>query len=203
MENNRVKFRTASPKDAKKLLAIYAPYVENTVISFEYEVPSLEEFEARVRGTLAKYPYLVAEEGGEILGYAYTSPFAKRAAYGWAVETSIYLRQDTRRHGVGRKLYQALEEISAAQNIQNMYARIGCPGVEDEYLTRDSVRFHEHMGYRMVGEFYKCGYKFGRWYHMVWMEKAIGSHPNNPAPVIPFPELDAEKWKEILEKANR
>ncbi|MCD8084694.1 MAG: N-acetyltransferase family protein [Clostridiales bacterium] len=199
MEEKRVRIRIASTDDVRELLEIYRPYVEKTVITFEYDVPTPEEFETRMKRTLARYPYLVAEQDGALLGYAYTGPFVGRAAYAWGVETTIYLREEVRRMGVGRKLYTVLEEISRAQNIRNMNACIGYPAVEDEHLTMASVRFHEHMEYRMVGEFHQCGYKFGRWYHMVWMEKLIAGHPSDPAPVLPFPELCAEQVRKICD----
>ena len=185
-----VKIRIATVKDAKKLLEIYTPYVEKTAISFEYDVPSLEEFTARIKRTLQKYPYIVAEKGGEISGYAYTNPFVGRAAYDWAAETTIYLKEDKRKMGLGKQLYHAIEEISKAQNITNLNACIGYPEEEDAYLTKNSVQFHAHMGYRKAGEFYKCGCKFGRWYNMVWMEKIIGDHISPPSPVVPFPDLN-------------
>ena len=190
MDKNRVRIRAARVEDAGKLLEIYRPYVEKTAITFEYEVPEPEEFQARIKRTLKKYPYLVADCEGELLGYAYTGPFVGRAAYDWAAEVSIYLREDVHRMGMGKKLYQAIEEISRAQNITNLNACIGNPEPEDEYLTKNSIQFHTHMGYRMVGEFYKCGYKFGRWYDMVWMEKIIREHEEKPEPVAKFPSLD-------------
>lgn len=190
MNTSPVHIRTAAISDARELLDIYAPYVTQTAISFECEVPGLEEFQARIAKTLQKYPYLVAEHNGELLGYTYTGAFVGRAAYDWAVETTIYLRRDSLKMGIGRKLYEALETISRTQNILNMNACIGYPNVEDEHLTMNSVQFHEHMGYRMVGKFHNCGYKFGTWYHMVWMEKLIGEHNPEPLPVIPFSELD-------------
>ena len=181
--------RAATPDDAGELLAIYTPYVTNTAISFECEVPGLLEFQKRIENTLKRYPYLLAESAGEILGYAYTGPFVGRAAYDWAAETTIYLKTDKKKKGIGRALYEALEKVSRAQNILNLNACIGYPEAEDEYLTGNSVQFHEHMGYRMVGEFHKCGYKFGRWYNMVWMEKILGEHGERPEEVIPFPAL--------------
>ena len=190
MEDQTVKIRTAAIDDAEELLKVYTPYVEKTAITFEYDVPSLEEFKRRIENTLKKYPYLVAEKDGEILGYAYTGPFVGRAAYSWAAETSIYLREDCRKMGIGRRLYAALEEISRQQNILNLYACIGWPEQEDPYLNRNSVQFHRHMGYRLVGEFKNCGYKFGRWYNMVWMEKLLVEHPEKAAPFIPFPEIE-------------
>lgn len=192
MKREHIKIRTAVPEDAVALLEIYEPYVEHTAISFEYDVPSVEEFRERIVNRLEKYPYLVAEVDGRILGYAYTSPFVGRAAYGWSAETTIYLREDCRKMGVGRALYEALEKVSKAQNILNLNACIGYPREEDEYLTMNSVKFHEHMGYQMVGMFHNSGYKFGRWYHMVWMEKLIGEHKDKPERVIPFRELSGE-----------
>ncbi len=198
MEYHSIQIRTAAAEDAWELLKIYKLYVEKTAITFEYDVPTPEEFKARIENTLKKYPYLVAEKDGELLGYVYTGPFVGRAAYGWAAEVSIYLKEGSQRLGLGKRLYQAIEEISRAQNILNLNACIGSPETEDEYLTRNSIQFHSHMGYRWVGEFYKCGYKFGRWYNMVWMEKIIGEHPAEPMAVIPFPELD----RDVLDRAG-
>lgn len=168
--------RTANPEDAPKLLEIYAPYVIGTAVSFEYEVPSVEEFARRIENTLQKYPYLVAEQNGEILGYAYASSFHTRAAYAWCAETSIYVKTDVKKQGIGKALYQELELRLKQQNILNLYACIAYPEREDEYLTKDSVRFHECLGFELIGEFHKCGYKFDRWYNIVWMEKHIGEH---------------------------
>lgn len=180
-----LKIRMAAPEDAEELLAIYTPYVQNTAITFEYEVPDEKEFAGRIEKTQMRYPYFVAEMDGGILGYAYAGPFKERRAYDWAVETSIYVRQDRRGQGIGRKLHDALEETLKKQNILNMNACIAYPPQEDEYLTRASVRFHERMGYRMAGHFSGCGYKFNRWYDMVWMEKIIGEHRENQPEVLP------------------
>ncbi len=190
-----IKLRTASPSDAAGLLAIYAPYVEATAISFETVVPSLEEFKQRMLNKLPRYPYIVAERGGELLGYAYLSPFVGRAAYDRAAETTIYLRPDCRRMGIGKLLYTALEDIAREQGIINLEACIGWTDTPDEHLTNISAEFHAHLGYRMVGRFHKCGRKFGRWYDMVWMEKLLCAHPDTPQDVIPFSELDADVLK--------
>ena len=182
MEQNII--RAASPGDAERLVDIYTPYVRETAITFEYELPSLEEFRGRIEKTLEKYPYLVAERDGEIAGYAYAGAFNERPAADWSVETAIYVKKNYGRTGVGRALYEALEKALSRQNIINLNACIACPETEDEYLTYNSIRFHEHMGYHMVGRFYKCGYKFGRWYHLVWMEKHLREHPAKPEAVI-------------------
>ena len=174
MEN--IVIRSASVNDAEALLNIYAYYVENTAITFEYKVPTVEEFQQRIANTLKKYPYLVAEKEGTILGYAYAGVFKDRAAYDWSAEVTIYLSHNATKCGIGRKLYEALETEMKKRGFLNLYACIGYPVEEDEYLTKNSAQFHAHLGYQTVGEFHKCGYKFGRWYNMIWMEKLIGGN---------------------------
>ena len=188
----KVLIRRASEEDAQAILDVYAPYIKNTAITFEYEVPSLEEFRERIRSTLKKYPYLVAEKEGEILGYAYTGAFVGRAACDWSVETSIYLKETGTKMGVGKMLYNAIEKISKAQNIVNLNACIAVPDTEDEHLNFNSAQFHAHLGYQFVGKFHKCGYKFENWYNLIWMEKTIGEHKKNPEPFSPFSELKEE-----------
>ena len=192
MKENTISVRTARTEDAGELLAIYAPYVEKTAITFEYEVPSLAEFTERIRHTLQKYPYFVAEADGQIVGYAYAGAFKERAAYDWAVETTVYVKEDCHKMGVGKLLYEALEHALALQNIVNLNACIGYPPQEDEYLTANSAQFHEHLGYRLVGTFHRCGYKFRRWYDMIWMEKEIGSHVSDQPPIKCFGEIREE-----------
>lgn len=178
--------RNATLADAPRILEIYAYYVEHTVITFEYTVPSLAEFEGRMRHTMEKYPYLVIEKDGRIEGYAYAGAFVGRAAYDWACELTIYLDHNAQKCGMGRMLYQALADRLKAMGILNLYACIGYPQVEDEYLTRNSAQFHEHLGFVLCGTFRNCGYKFGRWYDMVWMEKIIGEHKADQPAVQPY-----------------
>jgi phosphinothricin acetyltransferase len=185
-----ITIRIAKEADIEEILAIYAPYVRETAITFEYTVPTLEEFRERMRKTLTKYPYLVAVQEAEILGYAYASEFKNRAAYDWAVETTIYVKQDSRKSGVGKKLYQALEEVLKRQNICNLYACIAYP-------NPGSIGFHEHLGYQTIGHFSKCGYKFETWYDMIWMEKMIAEHDQHPKPFKPISELRV--WDARLE----
>ncbi len=193
MKNKNFQIRIATEADAKELLDIYAYYVTNTAITFEYEVPTVEEFAGRIGHVLEKYPYLVAVSESEIVGYAYASSFHERAAYSWAAETSIYVHKDKKSMGIGKRLYEALEEILKKQNILNLEACIAYPETEDRYLTKDSVKFHEKLGYRMVGEFVKCGYKFNCWYNMVWMEKHIGEHKTEQESVKSFDKV-REIW---------
>lgn len=163
--------RNASPSDAPILRAIYAPYVENTAISFELVPPSAEEFTARITRTLERYPYLIAEEDGKVLGYLYAGAFRVRPAYAVSAETSIYLLPEARRRGIGRALYEAVFPKLRALGITRVYACIACPPEEeDEHLTFDSIRFHTAIGFREVGHFHGCARKFGKEYDMVYME---------------------------------
>ena len=182
--------RTAVPEDAAGLLRIYAPYVERTAVTFEYEVPTEAEFRARIGKTLERYPYLVAESADGILGYAYAGPFHPRAAYDWCAELSVYVDWNARGQGIGRTLYAALEDDLRAMGMLNLYACIAIPEQEDEYLDSSSVAFHSRMGFETVGQFRRCGYKFRRWYHMIWMEKIIGEHLRDQPPVTVFRRPD-------------
>lgn len=191
MSGENVTVRTASAEDAERLLEIYAPYVKNTAITFEYDVPSVDEFRRRIAGVLRNFPYLAAETDGRIIGYAYAGRFHERAAYARCAETSIYVDRSCRRCGTGRKLYTALENIMREMGILNLNACIGFPhgGQRDETLDSNSTEFHLHMGYSWVGQFHNCGFKFGRWYDMVWMEKFIGRHDAALPPLKSFDEV--------------
>lgn len=177
------RIRDAKFQDAERILEIYEYYVENTAITFEYETPALSEFQSRMHHIMKRYPYLVLEKDGKIQGYAYASASIGRAAYDWSCETSIYLDHTVLKCGLGRKLYEALEGKLREMGILNLYACIGYPEVEDAYLTKNSAEFHSHLGFSSVGNFHKCGYKFGRWYNMIWMEKRIGTHRAKQPPV--------------------
>lgn len=179
-----MKIEKVTEADAPALLEIYGPYVRNTAISFEYEIPSEEEFRGRIRSISSKYPYIKAVDGdGAVLGYAYAGAFKSRAAYDWSVETTIYVRRECRGRGVGRMLYEALEQSLQGMGICNLNACIAYTEGEDAHLNNDSMYFHERLGYRLVGTFHRCGYKFGTWYDMIWMEKLIAPHKSNQPPV--------------------
>ena len=194
-----ITLRMASPADAPVLAAIYAPYVRETAISFEYEPPTDGVFAERIREVLEQFPYLAAVRGEELLGYAYAHPYGVRKAYSHSVELSVYIRRDCRGLGIGRMLYEAMEVLLKAQNITNLYVLVAGVETEDEYLTHDSQRFHLAMGYEYVGKLHKAGYKFGRWYDMITMEKLIAPHPEHTQPeVLPWYELDDS----VFEQAN-
>ena len=164
----RYTIRDARPGDAEELLAIYAPFVTDTTVSFELEVPSVEEFAARIERTAARFAYLVAEDAatGAIAGYAYNSTFRSRPAYDRASEISIYIAPEHQGHGLGSRLLDELEDRMRAQGMR----------MSEACITSDnagSVAFHEHHGYRVCGEQHTCGYKFARWLSIIWMEKDL------------------------------
>lgn len=172
----KITIREATVTDAAQIQEIYGYYVENTAISMEYDVPTVEEMERRIENTLGNYPYLVAEQDGKIIGYAYAGKFHPRAAFYRSAEVSIYIHKDVVKCGVGRKLYEEIETRLKNQGILNVYASIAYTDVEDEHLNNNSTQFHEHMGYKKVAQFNDCCIKFGKWYHLIWMEKILGEH---------------------------
>ena len=194
-ESSEPIIRVALPQDAWQLMEIYAPYVTETAITFETDVPTATAMLRRRDEIVGRYPYLVIEQDNTILGYAYAHAFNARAAYDWSAEVSIYLRMDERRKGFGGTLYRRLEEILRAQGVKNLNACIACPKEaigDDAYLTHDSIDFHAHLGYQLVGRFHDSGYKFGRWYDMVWMEKMIGEHRTPAAPIRAFAKIRSD-----------
>ena len=185
-----MKIRIASIGDAEAILAVYAPYVRNTAITFEYDVPEIGSFRSRIEETLENYPYLVAEENGKIVGYAYAGVLRERAAYQHIAEMSVYVDQECRRRGIGQALYRELERGLHRQNEFSVYACVTASVRKDDaYVDDGSIRFHERMGYAKVGEYPLCGYKFGRWYDVVWLVKDLGEKPDQPEPFIPFSVL--------------
>ena len=172
--------RIATETDLPQILAIYGPYVENTTISFEYDIPTAEAFRDRFRRITKQFPWLVWEEDGAILGYAYGCAPFERAAYRWCAEPSIYLMPEARGKGIGRKLYEALEQILTEQGYRLSYAIITS---ENEA----SLAFHHRMGYTETARFPGCGYKFGRQLGVTWMEKSLVSVDTPRKEPVPFP----------------
>ena len=187
--------RFAAAKDGAELLEIYAPYVTGTTVSFEYEVPAVEEFRRRVEETSARYPYLVWEEDGALLGYAYAHPYAARPAYHCSAELTVYLRQGVSRRGLGSRLYGALMELLRLQGVRNVY---GCVTAENTA----SVAFHHALGFREAGRFSQVGYKLGRWLDVLWLEKAIASG-GEPQPLVSFPQVDRDRALAVLERWSK
>lgn len=166
--------RDVRPEDAERLVEIYAYYILDTAVSFEYEVPSISEFTNRIEKISRKYPYLVCEIDGKVVGYVYAGTYSGRTAYNWTVTTSIYLDKEYRRRGIGTMLYKELEERLKKQGIINLLAGVAYCEEEDEYLTHDSIKFHTEQGYKKVAHMETVGKKFDRWYDLIWMQKKIG-----------------------------
>lgn len=179
--------RPATQSDVAEMLSIYAPYVETSTATFEYDAPSESTFAQRFCDITAQYPWLVWEEDGSILGYAYASAPYSRAAYSWCAEPTIYLRPEARGRGIGKMLYAVLEEILDQQGYQVLYALIAS---ENEA----SIRFHEKMGYEKKADFPNCGYKFNRWIGLIWMEKRIKT--------VQTPSGFPKNWREIVQDAK-
>ena len=168
-----IKIREATTEDAARLVEIYSYYVLNTAVSFEYEVPSVEEFTERMRNVMKKYPYLVAVKDDYIVGYVYAGTYSARDAYSWTVANSIYVDKDYRRQGIGALMYGELEKRLKDLGIVNMLAGSAFCEAEDEYLSHDSYEFHKHMGYEKVAQLKGVGKKFDRWYDLLWMQKKL------------------------------
>ncbi|AXI26546.1 GNAT family N-acetyltransferase [Gemella sp. ND 6198] len=161
-----IEIRTVDLEDAQKLVDIYRPYVEETAITFDYEVPNIHEFEEKISKTMQKYPFLVAVENKKILGYTYAGEFYPKRAYDWTAEITIYLDKQARGKGIGELLYNELEKQLIEKGICRLTSCISYP---DE----GSISFHEKHNFRKVAHFEKVGYKFNRWYDVVWYQKYI------------------------------
>lgn len=176
--------RQVKAKDSKDILAIYAPYIEHTAISFETQVPSLVDFTNRIASISEQYPYLVYIIDGEIIGYAYASKHRERAAYCYDVDVSIYVLQAYHGLGIAGKLYSCLFECLNELGYYNAYAGIALPNEKSEF-------FHKKYGFSTVGVFHKTGYKFGKWHDIMWLQKTIREHENHPAPPASIKQLTA------------
>ena len=189
--------RIASLQDVPEMLAIYAPYVKNTTVSFEYEPPTLEEFSRRFTAYTRQFPWLVWEENGKILGYAYASAPFTRAAYGWCAEPTVYLRPEARGRNIAAQLYAVLEEILWRQGYQVLYALV-CGE------NAPSRRFHEKQGYHKTAEFDAMGFKMGRWLSLIWYEKRqkVANFPSNPPRSWSQVVQNAETFRDILGKLS-
>lgn len=174
--------RLAQERDVPAILEIYRPYIEQTAITFEYDVPSLDAFIERFRNITALCPWLVWEGNGEILGYAYGAPAFERKGYAWCADLSVYLKKSACGRGIGRALYAELERLLTLQGYRVLYALVTT-------ANTPSVAFHEAVGYRKVAEFPDCGWKLGHWYGVVWLQKTVG--PDTPPTdfPVPFPAL--------------
>ncbi|HLZ85573.1 MAG TPA: arsinothricin resistance N-acetyltransferase ArsN1 family B [Caulobacteraceae bacterium] len=178
--------RIARESDAAALAAIYAPIVTQTAISFETTPPSVEEMAERVRATLRTHPFLVADRGDEVAGYAYAGAHRARAAYQWSTDVTVYVAANARRGGIARRLYAALLATLEAQGFHAAFAGIALP-------YDPSVAVHEAVGFEPLGVYHEVGFKLGRWHDVGWWRRGL-SASTPPAPPTPFAEL-APGWR--------
>ena len=171
--DNKLTIREVRVEDAERLVEIYSHYVLNTAVSFEYEVPTVEEFANRIQKISAKYPYLVCLDQDKVIGYAYAGAYSVREAYSWTATTSIYIDKEYRRKGAGKMLYAVLEERLRERGIVNLLAGVAYAEEEVEYLSHDSLHFHQKMGYVQVARMMTIGKKYDRWYDLLWLQKKL------------------------------
>lgn len=186
--------RFAVPADAAALLAIYEQYID-TSITFEYALPSLGEFRERIESISRAYPYLVWEEDGAVLGYAYAHRYRERAAYQWGAELSVYLDRAARGRGGGRRLYAALMALLRLQGVRVVYGVVTSP-------NERSDRLHKTMGFSVAGVVHRAGFKGGRWHDVTTFEKAIGVFDGAPAPLQSIAQADPRVVGAILRAAS-
>ena len=184
--------RLAEERDAPALAAIYAPAVIERATSFELVPPSAAEMAARVAAVAAHYPWLVAEDGGKVLGFAYASRHRDRAAYAWSVDVSVYVHPDAHRRGIGRGLYRVLLRVLELQGFRRAYAGATLPNPA-------SVGLHEAMGFRPIGVYEAVGHKFGRWHDVAWFGRPLAPLSADPAPPLTMDEVRAHPaWQETI-----
>ena len=183
-------YRLATPEDAEALLAIYAPYIETTVTN-EVVVPSLQEFRQRIIDRDGVYPYIVCEEDGVPVGYAYATRLFSRAAYAWAAELSVYFSTDHRGRGLGRAIYGKLFELLRLQGVRVVVGKVVCPNGKSDHL-------HESMGFERVGTLTRASYKLGTWHDVHLWEKHLGGE-GAPEPLLPLSQVDSGKIQAILQ----
>ncbi len=185
--------RLATEDDAEEMLDIYAPVVRDTVISFEEQPPSIEEFRSRIRSVLERMPWLVCVIGGGIAGYAYATPFRTRPGYRWTAELTVYVHPSYHRRRVGRAIYTALLRCLAGQGYCTAVAIIALPNPA-------SIGLHESLGFRRTGVLENIGFKHGKWIDDdVWQ---MDIQPGSSAPTEPVPLNDfvgTPEWAEALE----
>lgn len=194
---NDKNIRLATESDSTSILQIYAPYITDTVITFEYQVPTMTEFSDRIANIKRKYPWLVCEIKDNIVGYAYASRFREREAYSWSVDFSVYINPQYHRKNIGKALYFALFEILKLQGYYNIYAGVTIPNIKSESL-------HESFGFKAIGIYQNVGYKFGRWHDVKWYGLKINEHIQSPVKPKSIDEVsNTDEFKTIIEKAEQ
>jgi phosphinothricin acetyltransferase len=193
---NKFIIRFIEEPDYAGALAVYAPYVLHTAITFEYEVPSLEEFSSRVRTISKQYPYLVCESDGQIVAYCFGSIHRTKTAYRWSVESTIYMNEAYHHRGCADAMYRCLFDILKLQGFVNAYAGVSVPDGKSD-------KFHPKFGFKYLGCFPKIGFKHGKWHDLKWYEYNLAEHRDDLAAPVAITEIrDSEAVENILSKAN-
>lgn len=187
--------RLAEEQDSAQLLRIYAQYID-TAVTFEYELPGEEEFARRIRSFSRQYPYLVCEQNGTIIGYAYAHRQAERAAYGWNAEVSVYLDHACTGCGIGTALYRILLELLQMQGIRTVYALVTS-------ANPASAAFHVSAGFHRMAVQRHTGYKNGAWHDIIWMEKQLAPYDLHPEPVRSIRELPPQDVRHVIENVEK
>ncbi len=183
--------RTARVEDGAALCSIYHPYVMETAITFVMKEPTAESFAGKIQSLIPQYPFIVCEENGKAVGYAYAAELRPHDAYQWDAELSVYVDRDFHGRGIGRKLYAALLELLKIQGYQTVYGVLTLP-------NEKSLRLHAAFGFETLGVFPKAGYKLGKWHDIIWLQKTLGEFPDGPVPPTPFIKLSAETVGTVL-----
>ena len=185
--------RPATPEDGAALCAIYRPYVMETAITFICQEPTADSFSAKIKSIIPQYPFIVYEENGRALGYAYASALRPHDAYQWDAELSVYVDRSSHGKGIGRKLYSALLALLHFQGYQTVYGVISLP-------NEKSLKLHEAFSFETLGIFPRSGFKLGKWHDIIWLQKTLGNFPDHPLPPTPFSRLDENAVQEILHR---
>jgi phosphinothricin acetyltransferase len=185
--------RAATVYDAKEIIDIYAPSILDAAISFETEVPSIEEMQRRIETILQSYPWIVCVVNGKIAGYVYGSKYRDREAYQWSCECTAYIHDQFKGKGIGKELYQLLFKLLKQQGFRTVYAVITLP-------NEASINLHERCGFEKFAEYENVGYKFGNWYTVGWWKLRLNDYDPDPPPPLKFSELNPEKITGLFQK---
>lgn len=188
--------RLVNEADAEQILSIYAPYIRDTVITFEYDIPTNDEFRNRIKEISTDYPYIVCLSDEKIVGYAYAHRHKERAAYQWNAELSVYIDESHKRCGIGKTLYGVLIEILKLQNVHNIYGGVTFP-------NEGSERLHEYFGFKKLGVYHSTGYKCNAWHDVMLFEKTIADYSRNPKPFVSIKEVDIDIIDKILDNYSK
>lgn len=175
-----IKIRHATVDDARGILGIYSYYVENTAITFEWNVPTIDEFRERILSISKKYPYIVAVDEERIVGYSYLNTYRERESYAWCAELSMYVDKDARKSGIGSALLKEIERLAKKQHILKLISCIAASEEDDPDLPKGSLEFHDRSGFKDCGYIRNAGFKSGKWWNLAIKDKDLAEYNSNP-----------------------